>query len=302
MPKRAVVAGADVRAVRARLTNGPRRTVALFLSMFVSLCSRSAAVGEDTVFLAPSAPHAAEARLIGEVIDYKGSGLQMRLAGGVERDFPAARVRRIETDRSPDYLTGLRLYEDGKFNEALARYRAAQIGRNRRITAWVRETLDELQRRGGTEMERGFVVHRTMADPRWLDPTLEPNERRPHWCYLGNPETVNVGPVGLARFSTLRSWLSQWSYDDSRADGPANAARISVPFLLVANSADDAVPASHAAANFAAVASVDKEMVTIQGATHYYLNQPAHLVEAVAVTRRWLAQRGLAKDCIRTDL
>jgi alpha-beta hydrolase superfamily lysophospholipase len=145
-------------------------------------------------------------------------------------------------------------------------------------------------------MERGFVVHRTMADPRWLDPNLEPNDRRPHWCYLGHPETVNVGPAGLARFSTLRSWLSQWSYDESRADGPANAARISVPFLLIENSADDAVPASHGAANFAAVTSADKDMVTIKGATHYYLNQPEHLAEAVSVTLRWLTQRDLVES------
>ena len=98
-------------------------------------------------------------------------------------------------------------------------------------------------------------------------------------------------PAGLARFSTLRSWLSQWSYDESRADGPANAARISVPFLLIENSADDAVPASHGAAHFTAVASRDRKMVTIKGATHYYLNQPEHLAEAVSVTRRWLTSR-----------
>ena len=63
------------------------------------------------------------------------------------------------------------------------------------------------------------MTHRTMADPRWLDPAVDPNDRRPGWCYLGEPETVNVGPVGLARFSTLRSWLSQWSIDHARADG-----------------------------------------------------------------------------------
>ena len=36
-----------------------------------------------------------------------------------------------------------------------------------------------------------------MADPRFLDPTIDPNGRRPGWTYLGHPETVNSGPVGL---------------------------------------------------------------------------------------------------------
>ena len=33
--------------------------------------------------------------------------------------------------------------------------------------------------------EFGFVVHGTMADPRWLDPTVDPNERTPGTCLSG---------------------------------------------------------------------------------------------------------------------
>jgi hypothetical protein len=33
-----------------------------------------------------------------------------------------------------------------------------------------------------------------------------------------DPQVVNMGPFGLARFCTLRSWLSQWSYDDANGD------------------------------------------------------------------------------------
>lgn len=175
----------------------------------------------------------------------------------------------------------------------IERYRAAQIARNRRITARVRETLDDLRRRGGKELERGFVVHRTMADPRFLDPAIDPNDRKPGWSYLGDPATVNTGPVGLARFSTLRSWLSQWSVDESRADGPANAARISVPLLAIENSADDAVPKPHTARIFEAAASADKEHHIVEGATHYYLDQPQHMAEAIHHTLDWLRQRNL---------
>ena len=173
------------------------------------------------------------------------------------------------------------------------RYRAAQIARNRRITARVRETLEDLRKRGGKEVERGFVVHRTMADPRFLDPAIDPNDRKPRWCYLGDPETVNSGPVGIGRFSTLRSWLSQWSYDESRADGPANAARITVPLLAIENSADDAVPKPHTAAIFDAAGSADKEHHVIEGATHYYLNQPERMAEAIELTVGWLRKRDL---------
>ena len=52
------------------------------------------------------------------------------------------------------------------------------------------------RRRGRPDDEFGFVVHGTMADPRWLDPTVDPNDRTPGTCYLGDPAVVNMSPVG----------------------------------------------------------------------------------------------------------
>src|SRR5690606_25754274 len=101
----------------------------------------------------------------------------------------------------------------------VSKFREAQIARNRRITSWVKKELAALKAAGRENEERCFLVQGTMADPRFLDPTLEPNERKPHWCFLGDPRIVNESPVGIARYSSLRSWLSQWSYDDSNADG-----------------------------------------------------------------------------------
>ena len=175
----------------------------------------------------------------------------------------------------------------------IARYRAAQLARMRRITAWVKDTLAELQARSTGEMERGFVVHRTLADPRFLDPALDANDRKPNWCYMGNPETVNNGPVGLARFSTLRSWLSQWSLDDSKGNGLEGARRIRVPLLVIENSADDAAPPAHPRMLFDAAGSPDKTFKVIKGATHYYAGQPELLKEATALIRDWLTQRKL---------
>jgi hypothetical protein len=150
-----------------------------------------------------------------------------------------------------------------------------------------------LTRAGGNEKERGFVTHRTMADPRFLDASLEPNDRPIGHCYLGHPETVNSGPVGLARFSTLRAWLSQWSIDDTNAEGERCAAGVTVPLLAIENTADDAVPQSHVGRLHAAAASTDKTFVAIKGATHYYVGQPELLQEAVTRSLDWLSARGL---------
>lgn len=172
-------------------------------------------------------------------------------------------------------------------------YRAAQRARMRRITDRVLETLETLKKRGGAEVERPFLVHRTMADPRFLDPSLEPNGRRPGWCYLGNPETANNGPAGLARFCTLRGWLSQWSPDHSRADAETCIRSVSVPLLVVENTADDAVPVAHPRCVFEAATMADRSFARIEGATHYYKDQPDHQAEAVRVIRTWLAERDL---------
>lgn len=190
------------------------------------------------------------------------------------------------------------LYTSARKSEApfpadwLAAYQGAQLQRIRKITAKVRETLDDLRRKGGAEQERGFVTHRTMAAPRFLDASIDPNDRTPGHCYLGVPEVVNSGAVGLARFSMLRSWLSQWSIEDSRADGEACAGGITVPLLVVEHSADDAVPQPDMKLLYDAAASVDKEFHRISGANHYFKGQPEQLRAAGDLLSHWLQRRG----------
>lgn len=174
----------------------------------------------------------------------------------------------------------------------VAKYRDAQIARNRKITRWVKEKLAAFKRDGLENEEFAFVVHGTMADPRFLDPDLDPNDRKPRWCYLGDPHVVNNGPVGLARFCTLRGWLSQWSYDDSNADGLKCAQKITVPTLVIGNSADDACTPSHTHRLFEAVGHGDKEMHEIQGANHYYFGQPKEMEAAVNHCTDWLRRKG----------
>ena len=196
-------------------------------------------------------------------------------------------------DRDPDLDIYSGRHGPPFSDDFVARYRAAQIARNRRITDWVKAKLADLEAQGRPDEEFAFTVHGTMADPRWLDPSLDPNDREPGQCYMGDPRTVNMSPIGLARHSTLRSWLSQWSYDDAQGDGPKSAANISVPVLVISNGADDACTPSHAQRLFDAVAHDRKELHTVEGATHYYQRQPEQAAEAVGLVMDWLDRHGL---------
>lgn len=243
----------------------------------------------------------------GDEVDIAGAGLQR--ADGVL--LLAAHISRSVT--MTEWLDPSILNEDKPFErdvelniydprcpaqppyteEFVARFRTAQLARNRRITARVKEQLAFLKAKGEADAERCFTVQGTMSDVRWLDPTQDPSDRRPHTCYLGDPRIANDGPVGLARFTTLRSWLSQWSHDESRANGVLNAARISCPVLVINNTADLACTPSHAQRLYDAVASEDKSLVHIKDADHYYIERRDLLPKAVAAVEEWLSARGV---------
>ncbi len=205
----------------------------------------------------------------------------------------------IDEDRPFDRDPSLNIYDpanpaqppyDAAFIE---RYRAAQIARNHRITDRAKAFLAEIAASDEPDGERCFNVQGTMADLRWRDPTIDPSDRAPYLCYLGDPRLVNDGPVGLARFTTARSWLSQWSLAETRADGLGNASRISCPVLVINNSADLACTPSHAQRLFDAVGAADKAYVEIAGADHYYTDRPELLPQAVAAVTGWLDDRAL---------
>ena len=175
----------------------------------------------------------------------------------------------------------------------LAEYAARQVARSNRITAWAEATLAELKAREGPHAERAFIVHGTMAAPYWLDPAVDANDRTPGRCYLGDPRLINDSPGGLGRFTTLRSWLSQWSLK-SGACSLKVGHRIRVPVLVVGNSADDACTPSHTQRLFDCVANAaSREQHQVKGATHYYAFQPEHLKQAAGIVTGWLGRQGL---------
>jgi alpha-beta hydrolase superfamily lysophospholipase len=105
-----------------------------------------------------------------------------------------------------------------------------------------------------------------------------------------------MGPVGLARFCTLRSWLSQWSYDDANGDAVKAGPEIDVPALVIGNLADNACTPSHTRRLFEAIGHPDKEMHEIPGATHYYAgpDQRDKLRQAVDIISDWLVRHDFA--------
>ncbi|WP_127817809.1 alpha/beta hydrolase [Microbacterium sp. CPCC 204701] len=159
------------------------------------------------------------------------------------------------------------------------RYRAAQEARNRRITAWVRDELARLAEDPSGPDDLPFVVHGTAADPRFLDVMIDPSDRVPN-TILGDPWKTNFLPARLGHYSSLRSWLSQWSIDDSRSDAIAELPHVTVPVQIVYGTADNAVFPSHAKAMFEAIRSERKEMIVLEGADHYFRTTP-HLRQAM---------------------
>jgi hypothetical protein len=165
----------------------------------------------------------------------------------------------------------------------LTRYRAAQRARNDRITDWVLGRLAALD--ADLDQDRikdePFIVYRTVADPRFLDLSLDPSDRA-----VSNTRRSNYGPTNLGRFSTLRSFLSQWSARLSRADGPVCMARTSVPVLNVLYSADTLVfPAQVRLWSQAAGARCHDHV--LKNATHHLVGQDKLIDELADLLVAW---------------
>ena len=170
----------------------------------------------------------------------------------------------------------------------IARYRAAQVARNHRITAWVK---DELVRCADAGLrDRLFVVNRVWADPRFLDPSIDPNERVPNSCYLGDPKRANGGVYGVGLVNSLRTWLSMWSLEDSPCQAAPHLARLTVPTLLIEATADSGVFPSDGEALLGAVAAADKTKLTMAG-DHYFLQPEGARDQVADAIAEWVAER-----------
>jgi hypothetical protein len=192
--------------------------------------------------------------------------------------------------------------------EFVARVRLAQTERVRRIDAAARALLAEHARAAEEADQPGFgerpleerlpvlrrkayepvmVIHRTMANPAFVDPAVDADPKgavREYGSLLSDrPDLMNMAATGFARTCTPRAWLSTWSALSSQADLVANVARIDEPTLVVHAACDREVYFDRDVRPvFEASGARDRRLVRIEGARHYF--EPDSGASAVAVT------------------
>jgi pimeloyl-ACP methyl ester carboxylesterase len=172
----------------------------------------------------------------------------------------------------------------------VARYRLAQITRNRRISDWAEQMLRFYETSGPDGLDDvPFVVHGTYADLRSLDGALEPSDRPIGVSLWGAPEVANFMPAAIARYTTARSWLNQWSIDHALGDALRWLPSVHVPVHIIYGTADTAAHPSHASEMYAAVTSAPRALTAIRGAGHYFEGQPQQLEDAIDAIADWVA-------------
>jgi len=189
----------------------------------------------------------------------------------------------------------------------LERYRHAQERRVARIDAIAHAALDdrgiarggveaaapgsresnELRRRG--VFGRYLLTYRTLADPAYLDLSIEPDDRPMGTVFaFPDPLVSNYGYGGLGRTMSARGWLSTWSGLSSKAEVAQTISQVTVPTLIVHATGDTEIRLRQARAIQAAAASSDKAYVEVVGAEHYF---PGRRQEAMGLVIDWLRAR-----------
>jgi pimeloyl-ACP methyl ester carboxylesterase len=104
----------------------------------------------------------------------------------------------------------------------------------------------------------------------------------------GDAWTANFQPSTLGHYTTLRSWLSQWSLRCSRGDGPAALREVTVPVLVIYGTADQGCFPSHARALYGAATHRGKRLVALEGGRHYLNDQPELIRRMTETVWHWL--------------
>jgi alpha-beta hydrolase superfamily lysophospholipase len=189
----------------------------------------------------------------------------------------------------------------------LTGYRAAQRARVERIDAFARTALaDRAEARARLDgldassiewsaarrqsvLARQLVVYRTLADPAYLDPAIDPDDRALGTIFAaGSPLDANYGYGGLARTMTARGWLSTWS-GSSSAEMARTMPRVTVPTLVIHATGDTEIRLHQAKAIHDACGADDATLHHVVGADHYLRGRRR---EAMDVVVAWLRERG----------
>ena len=171
--------------------------------------------------------------------------------------------------------------------EFVARYRAAQIARNESITDWAEAELARVRAAGFSD--RPFTVMRTWADPRMVDPDLEPTRRPANMCYAGVPAKANRSTHGIAAACTLRNWLGMWSLRHAQTRAEPHLARIDCPALVINAEQDTGVYPSDAQRIYDALAGTDKTLLAVD--TDHYFTTPGARSATADTVAKWITRR-----------
>jgi hypothetical protein len=169
----------------------------------------------------------------------------------------------------------------------LDQYRSAQVARNHAITDWAEDELKRVRAAGFSD--RPLAVFRTWADPRMVDPTIEPTKRPANTCYIGAPVRANRSAHGIASACTLRNWLGMWSLRHAQTRAEPHLARITCPALVINAEQDTGVYPSDAKRIYDALAAEDKSHAAID--TDHYFTTPGARSEQADLIARWVAKR-----------
>ena len=191
----------------------------------------------------------------------------------------------------------------------LTTYRAAQVARVGRIDEVAKASLADAEAAGlalaGVDKAKNLgqwrdlrarrvftkylTIYRTLADPAYLDLTIDPDDRILGSLFaFPDPFEANYGRGGLARTMTNRGWLSTWSGLSSHAKLADTMPQVKVPTILVHPTADTEIriwQAKEIVANAGASDTTYHEMI---GAPHYL---EGHRRQAIEVVVEWLRKR-----------
>ena len=191
----------------------------------------------------------------------------------------------------------------------LANYRAAQLERIARLDAIARDSIEDaaVARRQAKSIDKArdaktwrywrqravhakyMVIYRTLADPAYLDLSIDPDDRPMGSLFaFTDPFEANYGRGGLSRTMTARGWLSTWSGLSSHAKVADTMPGVRVPTLVIHATADTEIRVHQAKAIHAASGSDDATYHELKGAPHYF---EGYRPEAMELVAEWIKQR-----------